>query len=363
MRTLSKENYQTCKILAGYFLFWVLVFFLNVGPEWQRYLSAREVIDRAGLVTALQCVVAVIAVLILIPQVLNRGRKVLFVVILFSLLVMVSEIHILVQYFYLEPTYSLSYELFLKRFGHLTLSQRLFSPWTMKYIFFSKIPLYLFPAAILTGYNLYQKQQSLLILREQKRAAELEALKNQLNPHFIFNTLNNIYALALKKSDQTPIAIEKLSGILDYVLYRCNDKFVSLLNEIEMIENYIALEKIRYGKRLSVTFEKRVDKDVGIAPLILLTLLENACKHSTSEELNEARIEIKLFTTDDKIQFTLVNSKPAHLRQNRHKQGKIGLENMKMQLQLVYANSHQLDIEDTKNQYKTSLTLKAYHFT
>ena len=227
-----------------------------------------------------------------------------------------------------------------------------------RYIIFNKLPLFLFPTALLLANDFYQKQQALLRLEEQKRKAELDALKNQLNPHFIFNTLNNIYALALKKSDDTPTAIEKLSGILDYVVYRCNDKFVPLSAEVELIENYIALEKIRYRKRLQVEIEAEITNEVKIAPLILLTLLENACKHSTREELNEAKISISLKTTADKILAVISNTKPKRVSSTKFEQDKVGLSNLKKQLALLYPNQHSFEVVESDSDYTAKLSVE-----
>ncbi|MEL6867281.1 MAG: histidine kinase, partial [Bacteroidota bacterium] len=117
-----------------------------------------------------------------------------------------------------------------------------------------------------------------LSLQKEKASSELKMLKAQLNPHFLFNTLNNIYSLSLDNSPKTSESIGKLSDILDYVLYRCDRKFVPLSGEITLLENYIALEKLRYDERLEVTFNRQVESHMEIAPLILLSLVENAFK-------------------------------------------------------------------------------------
>lgn len=339
--------------------FWPLVFLLNTGPHWEIYSSTVELFQTVGMITGLQLLVAVITLKALVPKLLNQGQKAKFFLSLLVVLFIVSEINIAIRYLYLEPTYP-QYDFFLEKFGHMDLFQRMFSLWTYKYIFFTKLSLYVFPTAILVAYNFYQNQTNLSKLNEQKRQAELDALKNQLNPHFIFNTLNNLYALALKKSDLTPMVIEKLSNILDYILYRCNDQFVSLRNEILLIENYIDLEKIRYGKRMQISFDYQIKNDNNIAPLILLTLLENACKHSTSEEINKSTINIQLTSTDDEIYFEIQNSKPKHLAQVNKKPQKIGLANMRKQLEILYPNAHNLIIDDTKDDYKIKLIIKPH---
>lgn len=330
---------------------------LNTGPHWEKYSSTREMIETVGMVTGLQFLVALVTMRYLVPLFLEGNRRKLFLLLLFILLIVASEINILIRYFYLEPLYPDSYTAFLKNFGHMTLTERMSLFWTLRYIIFNKLPLFLFPTALLVAHNFFQQQQTLLRIREQKRTAELDALKNQLNPHFIFNTLNNIYALSLKKSEQTPVAIEKLSGILDYVVYRCNDKFVPLSAEAKLIENYIALEKIRYGKRLNITFKNQATAEVKIAPLILLTLLENACKHSTQEELHTATVSIDLSTENGNIIFVISNTKPQRIQTSELKLDTVGLANLKKQLALLYPNAHSYDVEETSSHYTSRLSV------
>ncbi len=347
----------------GLLAFWLAVFVVNAGPHWEVYVSNRELIETVGLITVLQALVALVSVKILAPKLLDYGKTWQFCLALFLLIVIASYIQIVVRYFYLEPSYPLSYKGFLSVYGEMSFLERVDPRWTARYILLTKVPLLIFPSMMILAYDFYQKQQSLLRLREQKRTAELDALKNQLNPHFIFNTLNNIYALALKKSDQTAVAIEKLSGILDYVVYRCSDKYVSLDAEITLIENYIALEKIRYGKRLDVQFDNRVSEQHKIAPLLLLTLLENACKHSAQEELNQAKVSIKLETDSSQargseIRLVITNSKPLSAGSRAgDDESKVGLKNLKKQLELLYPERYVFEIVDTVNKYTARLSL------
>jgi two-component system LytT family sensor kinase len=341
----------------GLLVFWLAVFIINAGPHWEVYVSNRELIETAGMITALQMLVALVALKVLAPKVLDKGQVWRFCFYMFLLVLIASNINIVIRYFYLEPLYPLSYKGFLSMFGEMTFLQRINPRWTMRYIIFSKLPNLVFPTVLILAYEFYQKQQSLLRISEQKRTAELDALKNQLNPYFIFNTLNNIYALALKKSDQTAVAIEKLSGILDYVVYRCTDKYVSLDAEVKLIEDYIALEKIRYGKRLDVSFENRITTPKKIAPLLLLTLLENACKHSTREELNQAQVVIQLETTESDIMVRISNSKPKTASSDTG-QDKVGLNNLRKQLDLLYPNAHRFETTDSVDEYVAQLVLE-----
>jgi len=343
--------------LLGLCIFWVGVFILNAGPHWEVYSSTREMVETAGMKTALQLFVAIITLNFLVPNYLESGRWLVFGLTLIGIVIIASEINIVIRYSYLEQRYPESYKQFLSMFADKTLFERMDLTWALRYILFTKLPQLIFPAVLITAYQFYQKQQTLLKLKEQKISAELDALKNQLNPHFIFNTLNNIYSLALKKSEQTPVAIEKLSAILDYVVYRCDDKFVDLDAEITLIENYVALEKIRYGKRLNFTLEKELQNRHKIAPLILLTLLENACKHSTREELNQAHVNIKISEHHNKLTIEAHNSKPTNSAAYPGENCNVGLANLRKQLALLYPNRHEFTVNETDSDYTTILAL------
>lgn len=353
---LTKNNKQQLILL----LFWCLVFLINTGPHWGIYSTNRELIETVGLVTGLQVIVALVAIKVLIPRMLNNGKRVSFIILLLLTTFIVCEIHILIRYLYIEPSYPASYERFFEVNGRRTLLERMFSLWTMKYLFFWKFPQHLYPAFILIAHRLYHEQQQLLKISEQKRKAELDALKNQLNPHFIFNTLNNLYALTIKKSDKAPIVIEQLSNILDYVIYRCNEDFVPLESEISLLESYISLEKVRYGERLKINF---IIGEVGthkIAPLILLTLVENACKHSSSEEIKHAKVDISLIVREERILFNVKNSRPARKQQGGScgVGNGVGLANLRRQLELIYNGDCRLNIVDNRENYEVELVIK-----
>ncbi|MFT5619501.1 MAG: LytS/YehU family sensor histidine kinase [Arenicella sp.] len=142
------------------------------------------------------------------------------------------------------------------------------------------------------------------------------------------------------------------------MLYRCNDKFVSIEQEIGLIENYLVLEKVRYDERVKISFEKELNQSVKIAPLLLLTFVENAFKHGVSQELNEAFISIKIIAEEDSILFTIQNSKAKNPVEKGGKQA-IGLEDVRKQLELLYAENYSLQIEDGKETYEVSLKLKS----
>lgn len=172
-------------------------------------------------------------------------------------------------------------------------------------------------------------------LEKQKLSVELKALKQQTNPHFLLNTLNNLYALSRKRSEKTPEVILKLSELLKFMLYGIPETFIPLSKEVELIRNYIDLEKLRFGPQLKI--ETEVSKNlegVSIAPLLLLPLVENAFKHGASENIGDQEIEVILRLTDStNLFFGVINT----LDSNRTTNTKgIGLQNLKRQLELQY---------------------------
>ncbi len=170
-------------------------------------------------------------------------------------------------------------------------------------------------------------------LIKEKLETELKFLKNQTNPHFLLNTLNNIYALARKKSDDTAEAVMRLSELLRFMLYESNDKLIKLTDEIKVLEDYLELETIRYNKRLTISFEKDIDNDdYKITPLLLLPFLENAFKHGISETRFESFINITVVVKEHILNFEIENSKDSCEQQQPV--ANIGLVNVQRQLEL-----------------------------
>ena len=194
-------------------------------------------------------------------------------------------------------------------------------------------------------------------LEKEKTEAELNFLKAQIHPHFLFNTLNNIYTLTLQKSDLAPITLIKLSEMLDYMLYQCNDPQVPVHKEIQLLNNYIDLERLRYGERLDFSFNKSIDRpETPIAPLILLSLVENAFKHGASGAIKKPAIHIKLSVVNDQLDMEVFNTKAIKQQADPagYKEG-IGVSNITRQLALVYADRYQLDVVEKDDSYQVNL--------
>jgi two-component system, LytTR family, sensor kinase len=187
-----------------------------------------------------------------------------------------------------------------------------------------------------------------------KAEAELKLLKGQLHPHFLFNTLNNIYSLALQKSNLTADSILKLTALLDYLVYWANKEKVALSKEVELLESYLDLEKLRYGEKLKLNavFSTINDK-IKVSPLILLPFVENCFKHGGASKSDIFWINLKLKTYDDKFVFNIENSKKKKI--NKTINGGVGLQNIKQRLALVYPGKHSLKIEDNEDFFSVRL--------
>jgi two-component system sensor histidine kinase AlgZ len=194
-------------------------------------------------------------------------------------------------------------------------------------------------------------------IETEKLAAELIFLKAQVNPHFFFNTLNNLYYLATIKSDVTPQVISKLSEVMRYMIYDSNHDRVELIREIEYIHNYISLERLRIKEGIVLAFEVEGRTDILITPLILITFLENAFKHGVNSTNSQCWIKAKLKVEGTQLNFTIANSKANSKPEAMEKPG-IGLKNVKRRLDLSYPEKYRLNIEDNPSTFFVSLTIQ-----
>lgn len=235
------------------------------------------------------------------------------------------------------------------------LSYRTFSGFLFPFIFF--IAFYYF----VDIYDQQREIQRLIQFKTQKITLEGSFLKSQVNPHFLFNTLNNIYALSLKKSEQTPEIIDKLESLLHYMLYGCKADLVPLENEFTFTNSYITLEKLRHKEdQCTVTVNIKGDiKGKMIAPLLLINFLENAFKHGTKTSFGKSWINLDIDVLDKQIHFKLQNSKPLHTigQAISDYQGGIGLKNVKRRLEILYPDRHTLSMESLKDRFEIDLSI------
>jgi sensor histidine kinase YesM len=207
----------------------------------------------------------------------------------------------------------------------------------------------------LKGWHLEQLKSE--TLSKENANAELQLLKAQVHPHFLFNTLNNIYSFSLNGSPQAGLLVKKLSGMLSYMIHECEEKLVPLEKELKLIEDYMGLEKVRYGKRLDMQVEIHGDfENRFIAPLLMIPFIENSFKHGTSQMLQHPWIKLEITTVKDQLFFKLSNSKPSLFHANKQNKG-IGLINVKKRLQLLYPGKHQLDVSETEDMFTVNMQI------
>ncbi len=202
-------------------------------------------------------------------------------------------------------------------------------------------------------------EKAQLTTKLKLKEAELKLLKAQVHPHFLFNTLNNLYGLTLEKSDEAPKLVLQLSEILDYILYRCDAPQVPLSEDLNNLKNYIEIEKIRYSQKLELNAE--FPEDTGklkIAPLILLPYIENAFKHGVSHFPGIAFVQIKLSLSGKNLSFQIENSRNPMVKKGEDKSGGIGMANVQRRLDLLYPGKYMLEVEEKDETFSVNLMLK-----
>jgi sensor histidine kinase YesM len=237
---------------------------------------------------------------------------------------------------------------------------RLFSGDVEAYLLIKKdSPFFIFllPIPILFFLWIFEQWKWLQNLKAEKSKTELSLLRTQINPHFFFNTLNNLYALTIKNSKQAPEVILKLSDMMRYTIYEGEKETVQLADEIEYLQNYIELHKIRYRKTVEITFNHTIDTSLTVSPLLFIILLENAFKHGIETLAENAFIHLNLFEDANFIHFDIKNNfDPKEVQESNG----IGLQNLKRRLSLLYKDSHEITVDKTDNTYKTTLKIKKH---
>ena len=182
------------------------------------------------------------------------------------------------------------------------------------------------------------------------RESELKLLKSQIHPHFLFNTLNNLYGLTLEKSDMAPELVLKLADLMDYMLYKCNKSKVRLKDELEHLKNYVEIEGMRYGKKVRIDFEIEGEADrLEIAPMLLLAFFENSFKHGVSKSINKPFVRINIQIKRSIFNLNILNSHNRAAEKNEDYTQGIGLKNVQKRLQLIYPEKYQLRITPEMN--------------
>ena len=283
-----------------------------------------------------------------IPHLFNKGRILLFWLSIIAFSMLLYLIWRVAGVLWIDELLQNTNDSFMSLGGYLSQSVQVYSP-----------------AVILLAWESYNDRQKELErieqLEKEKIATELQFLKAQINPHFLFNTLNNLYSNVITKSPKAPDMVMQLSGILDYVLYKSQNKTVPLREEVQTIENFLGLEKIRYGDRLEVDYHAAKKLSLPISPLILLSIVENAFKHGASGDIDSPKIKINIMEVNDVIHCEVWNTKSKYDGDlnDAYKKG-IGLSNIKRQLNLIYPDNHELIIENGEETFNVSLSIRPH---
>lgn len=304
----------------------------------------------------------------------NRINSIVYTIV-FSVYIGLSVFHVKVLMpFLFEKKYKL-YGLFftlsillvsviLNKFVTLTLDIKPQNPdhkaigWVAYYAFFGI--LYVGLGSFFKFYrHWHEMREDVISYEKEKVDAELTALKAQINPHLLFNSLNNIYSLSLDKSDKTPEIILKLSDLMSYVLYDCKKDLVSVKQEVEFINNFIDLEKQRFEDNIAIDLQINIESfDINIAPLVFLPFIENAFKHVGSQNNNKPYINIQLDIADNIAHFKAVNSIHEENKAEKSPYSGIGMQNISKRLLYLYPEQYKLDISESENEFSVDLKIE-----
>jgi LytS/YehU family sensor histidine kinase len=229
---------------------------------------------------------------------------------------------------------------------------------TISYNFFSTLWYIGIMVALKFSIDWYEQKRILQKIAVEKLQSEVNYLRSQVNPHFLFNALNNLYALTLKKSDAAPDVVLRLSDMMEYMLYDSDDTFVPLEKEVHYLRNYIELEKLRYGEHADIQLTTEGDmSSIMIAPLLLLPLVENAFKHGASRSAGKSWLHCIVKATQHDLHIIVENSKQQGDAGNSAKGG-IGLANLNKRLELLYPGRYSLDIHNGADHFYVSLHIR-----
>ncbi len=340
--------------VVSHFIFWLLLFIsLPILAALNDGSVKKTVISGFSFLPA-QLLASYFLVYYQVPKLLFKKKYVAFGV---SFLISVYVFLVLSKLLnmYLSSLFSPNY------LNDENLAEVLSDPFHLAVVYFPSVYVFVFFMFMAKAFkDRFEERHQLEVLQKEKANTELKFLKAQTNPHFLFNTLNNLYSLTLEQSEKAPEVVLKLSSMLDYMLYQCKDPVVPLKNEIALIQDYIDLESLRYGNKLTLDFTYDLhDSNVRIAPLILISFIENAFKHGASNNLKNSIIQIELVTNHDQLCFKVFNTLPDTIHneiENKSHSG-IGFSNSKRQLELNYKNNYDLKSIKTDHDFQVLLTI------
>lgn len=342
---------------GSYRVFWHVLFWASFVAAHTIYYGSLENDFMGELSTALRylpfkMLVTYFTLYFTIPKYLLK-KKYASAILVFIISIAVSAlIQHCVDYFILIPVFN----------PYWTETHYLFYPSKIFRTFMGMYPVVIIAAFIKLVKHWFEKEQQAQELRQQKLETELDLLKTQIHPHFLFNTLNNLYALTLKKSDYAPEVVMKLSELLSFMLYEGKADTISVAKEIELVKHYTDLEKIRYGDRLDLTFN--ADGNLmakQVPPMLVLPIVENAFKHGSENETGAVSILIEINLKGNLLTVLIRNSRSENLQMEQAAKGGLGLENIRRRLNLLYPNHYSLEIEENDHQFSVTLIIELEH--
>jgi len=348
---LSKTIYKSLSTVISHLLFWVVVYFfynyfLGYGSNNTNYVSRFSLFLMPVTIS-----VSYFFLYFLIPKYLLTKKQVLFL--LYSIYTFIVSAYLII----LSILYALVFLIDLNSDDTSPLTKTL--PFIILGVYFVVFMVIIF-GLVLHNYKSIVKNEDLnskfLQAQLQLKEQELKFLKMQIHPHFLFNSLNTIYGFALKKENETPEMILKLSNLLDYILYQVKKPKVNLKEEIDHIKEYIELEKMRFRDTLNIEFKSQIsDEYVQIPPMLLIPFVENAFKHGNIVN-GFLTVKVEVFFNDGKLDFNIKNSVLNDDKNGR--ENGIGLKNIQKRLHLLYKDNYDLKIEKKDNWFKVSLILE-----
>ena len=353
-------NIKTIQVLAWVLYFSFLILF------YSNIFSLNIAVLRALQLTVFHAIIFYINILVLMPRLLEKRKYLLYFISVVGLVILFTGILYIID-FHLKP------------FGDLTITARrvdhIFNPgsngpapmssshssrvvWrgTMRGLY-SIFAIVLISIVSRMFFQKISEDKTEAALKNENLMSEMKFLRSQVNPHFLFNALNNIYTLVLLKKDNAPAMLMKLSDMLRYMLYECNDNFVPLQKEISYLKNYIELQQLKTEKKQNIKADfSNVDGSIRIPPLLFIPFMENSFKHSRIVDTNAGWITMTLSTSNENIHFTISNSIPATPIAKDKTKG-IGLENVKRRLELLFPGSYELNITETDKEFTVDLKI------
>jgi len=339
-------NASRNRVLLLHLSFWsvYLSFFLYQVSSYQRgdEVDWNRVFTIVSVQVGFAAIISYLNYFYLLPNFLEKKKAAKYLLIFIVLFFTIITIRIFLERYLLDGFTHQDRYLYRTRFVVQTITSNFF--------------IVIFVGMLRFAQDWFELDAKRKEIEHEKLIAELNFLKAQINPHFLFNTLNNLYYLAYSKSDNTTEVIDKLSKMMRYMIYDSNHPKVLLSKEIEYMKNYVSLERLRLNNEIPIEFEVKGNlDDCQIAPLIFIAFLENAFKHGVSNAKDNCWVKVVVEVSDNKCIYTVENSKVR--QQNVEGKSGIGLANIKRRLELSYPGNHELQVKDLNDSYLVQLKL------